>query len=174
MKLKTNLALVTGLIISICGFYWLKFNPKSPLGWTSVGFPPFDHHASWVFEVKRTSPIHDEYHRRFKIVFDARSFGDSIYNSIINLPPSLGGGFRLEIYIKDRELIHVIEGQQFHVIDLKNKCLRTSIKGPDLLGPLCDFLSWVKLEDFRVDQVKHLGTIHGEWSNVMFIPAQGS
>jgi hypothetical protein len=81
-------------------------------------------------------------------------------------------GVVINVYIRNREQIYFVGSQQYHVIDLQKKCLRTSFKDPDLLGPLCKDFPWVKVEDFIPDRVKYLGTIHLKWNKMEFTPTQ--
>lgn len=139
--------------------------------WISIDLGPRNKHTKTFFEIKRIFPGRNEFQRKYKEVFDARSFGNGVREFEILLPPSRGEDLELHFYTSGRHELHIVEKNQYHIIELDKKCIRSSVKDPDLKIPWCKELTYLRMKDFSPAQVKHMGLIKQTGRTFKFKPA---
>lgn len=118
-----------------------------------------DHYFREWIELKKTSSIHNEFKVRYKSEFDTTSFGDDIQTKTIDLPPWLGGDFSAHLYRKNPDTLAYKTDGNITLLDLKQGCIRSSIKDPDLQVIWCQPMPFIKENNIDLKKLEYIGTI---------------
>ena len=105
--------------------------------------PVPDKHSVIIFERLKTHLFQSEYKRRVKVKHWVQSgnregLSENMVESIYDLPPNYGGRTNIKFYKADNlDKIFLEEENRFHIINIKNDCVMTSVKDPDLDIKFC-------------------------------------
>ena len=115
--------------------------------WNFLGeefrIPVQDKHTVIIFERLKIHPFQIEFLRRVKVKHWLQSgyqegLSENLVESIYDLPPNYGGRTNIKFYKADNlDRIFLEEENKFHIIDLKNECVMTSVKDSDLDIQFC-------------------------------------